>query len=151
MNSKTPRDALTVKPIEDGDISEVIALWQRCGSTRAWNNPAADIALARKEANATVLLGRSDATLAASVLVGHDGHRGWVYYVTVDPDHRSKGYGEQIMRAAEDWLRARGIEKLQLMVRADNPEVHAFYQSIGYFEQERVVFAKWLDGREPTP
>ena len=151
MNSKTPRDALTVKPIEDGDISEVIALWQRCGSTRAWNNPAADIALARKEANATVLLGRSDATLAASVLVGHDGHRGWVYYVTVDPDHRSKGYGGQIMRAAEDWLRARGIEKLQLMVRGDNPEVHAFYQSIGYFEQERVVFAKWLDGREPTP
>ncbi|TMJ23690.1 MAG: GNAT family acetyltransferase [Alphaproteobacteria bacterium] len=151
MNSKTPRHDLTVKPIEDGDITEVIALWQRCGLTRAWNDPAADIALARKEANATVLLGRSDATLAASVLVGHDGHRGWVYYLTVDPDHRFKGYGRQIMLAAEGWLRARGIEKLQLMVRGDNPEVHAFYQSIGYFEQERVVFAKWLDGREPTP
>ena len=151
MNSKTPRHDLTVKPIEDGDITEVIALWQRCGLTRAWNDPAADIALARKEANATVLLGRSDATLAASVLVGHDGHRGWVYYLTVDPDHRFKGYGRQIMLAAEDWLRARRIEKLQLMVRGDNPEVHAFYQSIGYFEQERVVFAKWLDGREPTP
>jgi len=151
VNSKTPRHDLTVKPIEDGDITEVIALWQRCGLTRAWNDPAADIALARKEANATVLLGRSDATLAASVLVGHDGHRGWVYYLTVDPDHRFKGYGRQIMLAAEDWLRARRIEKLQLMVRGDNPEVHAFYQSIGYFEQERVVFAKWLDGREPTP
>jgi len=151
VNSKTPRHDLTVKPIEDGDITEVIALWQRCGLTRAWNDPAADIALARKEANATVLLGRSDATLAASVLVGHDGHRGWVYYLTVDPDHRFKGYGRQIMLAAEGWLRARGIEKLQLMVRGDNPEVHAFYQSIGYFEQERVVFAKWLDGREPTP
>ncbi len=151
MNSKNPRHDLTVKPIEDGDITEVIALWQRCGLTRAWNDPAADIALARKEANATVLLGRSDATLAASVLVGHDGHRGWVYYLTVDPDHRFKGYGRQIMLAAEGWLRARGIEKLQLMVRGDNPEVHAFYQSIGYFEQERVVFAKWLDGREPTP
>jgi hypothetical protein len=22
---------------------------------------------------------------------------------------------------------------------------------IGYYDQERVVFAKWLDGREPTP
>ena len=151
MNSKTPRHDLTVKPIEDGDITEVIALWQRCGLTRAWNDPAADITLARKEANATVLLGRTDGILIASVLVGHDGHRGWVYYLTVDPDHRFKGYGRQIMLAAEGWLRARGIEKLQLMVRGDNPEVHAFYQSIGYFEQERVVFAKWLDGREPTP
>ncbi|HEX9590181.1 MAG TPA: GNAT family acetyltransferase [Bradyrhizobium sp.] len=151
MNSRTPSDALTIKPIEDGDIAEVIALWQRCGSTRAWNDPAGDIALARKETNATVLLGRNDSALVASVLVGHDGHRGWVYYVTVDPDHRFKGYGRVIMTAAENWLRARGIEKLQLMVRGDNAKVRAFYESLGYYDQERVVFAKWLDGREPTP
>ena len=151
MNSASPSHALAVKAIEDGDIAEVVALWQRCGSTRPWNDPAGDIALARKQANATVLLGRHDGALVASVLVGHDGHRGWVYYVTVDPDHRFKGFGREIMSAAEHWLRARGIEKLQLMVRGDNTEVHAFYQQLGYFEQERVVFAKWLDGREPTP
>jgi GNAT superfamily N-acetyltransferase len=151
VSSASASGVLTVKPIEDGDIAEVIALWQRCGSTRPWNDPARDIAVARKEANATVLLGRNGGTLVASVLVGHDGHRGWVYYVTVDPDHRLEGYGRAIMAAAEDWLRTRGIEKLQLMVRGDNVKVHAFYQSLGYFEQERVVFAKWLDGREPTP
>jgi hypothetical protein len=151
VDSTAPAPALSIAAIEDGDIAEVIALWQRCGSTRAWNDPAADIALARKETNSTVLLGRHDGVPVASVLVGHDGHRGWVYYVTVDPDQRLKGYGRMIMTAAENWLRARGIEKMQLMVRADNSHVHAFYQSIGYFEQERVVFAKWLDGREPTP
>jgi ribosomal protein S18 acetylase RimI-like enzyme len=142
---------LSIAAIEDGDIADVIALWQRCGSTRAWNDPAGDIARARKETNATVLLGRNDDALLASVLVGHDGHRGWVYYVTVDPDHRHKGYGREIMTAAENWLRARGIEKLQLMVRGDNAKVHAFYEALGYYDQERVVFAKWLDGREPTP
>jgi hypothetical protein len=142
---------LSIAAIEDGDIADVIALWQRCGSTRAWNDPAGDIARARKETNATVLLGRNDGLLIASVLVGHDGHRGWVYYVTVDPDHRHKGYGREIMTAAENWLRARGIEKLQLMVRGDNAKVHAFYEALGYYDQKRVVFAKWLDGREPTP
>jgi hypothetical protein len=142
---------LNITAIEDSDIAEVIALWQRCGSTRAWNDPAGDIALARKQANATVLLGRTDGVLAASALVGHDGHRGWVYYVTVDPDHRYKGYGRAIMTAAENWLRAHGIQKLQLMVRGDNLQVHAFYRSLGYYDQERVTFAKWLDGREPTP
>jgi ribosomal protein S18 acetylase RimI-like enzyme len=151
VNSNPANHALTIEAIEDGDVTEVIALWQRCGSLRSWNDPARDIALARKETNATVLLGRNDGALVASVLVGHDGHRGWVYYVTVDPDHRFKGYGRLIMTAAEDWLRARGIEKLQLMVRGDNAKVHAFYQSLGYYDQERVVFAKWLDGREPTP
>ena len=142
---------LTITAIEDGDIADVIALWQRCGSTREWNDPAGDIALARKETNATVLVGRNDGAVVASVLIGHDGHRGWVYYVTVDPDHRYKAYGREIMTAAENWLRARGIQKLQLMVRGDNLQVRAFYESLGYYDQERVTFAKWLDGRDPTP
>jgi len=142
---------LRITSIEDADVPEVVALWRRCGSTRPWNDPEGDIARARKGDNASVLLGRDDGTLVASVMVGHDGHRGWVYYVTVDPDHRFKGYGRDIMAAAEDWLREAGIEKMQLMVRPDNTQVHAFYQSLGYFPQERVTFAKWLDGREPTP
>jgi ribosomal protein S18 acetylase RimI-like enzyme len=151
VNTPATEDALTIKPIEDNEIAEVVALWQRCGSTRPWNDPAADIALARRGDNSTVLMGRCGGVLVASVMVGHDGHRGWVYYVTVDPDRRHQGFGRSIMNAAEAWLRARGILKLQLMVRKDNAKVHAFYQSIGYYNQETVTFAKWLDGREPTP
>jgi ribosomal protein S18 acetylase RimI-like enzyme len=143
--------ALAIAPIEDADIAAVVALWQRCGSSRPWNDPEADIALARQGSNSTVLLGRDGDTLVASVLVGHDGHRGWVYYVTVDPDHRNRGFGRVIMTAAEDWLRGRGILKLQLMVRPDNIQVQAFYETLDYDEQERVVYAKWLDGRDPTP
>jgi ribosomal protein S18 acetylase RimI-like enzyme len=149
--SASTHETLTIKPIEDADIGDVVALWQRCGNAQPWNDPAADIALARRESNSTVLLGRHDGNIVASVLVGHDGHRGWVYYVASDPDHRFKGFGRAMMTAAEDWLRARGIEKLQLMVRPDNSKVQAFYESLGYFEQKRIFYAKWLDGREPTP
>ena len=151
MALESPAPALAIAPMGDADIAAVIALWQRCGLTRPWNDPAADIALARKGPNATVLVGRDDSGIVASALVGHDGHRGCVYYVAVDPDFRHKGYGRVIMDAAENWLRARGIEKLQLMVRPDNSQVQAFYQSLGYLEQERIVYAKWLDRREPTP
>ena len=142
---------LAIAPIVDADIADVVALWEACRLTRPWNDPAADIALARKGSNATVLIGRDAGSIAATVLVGHDGHRGWVYYLAVDPDRRHQGYGRVMMDAAEDWLRRRGIEKLQLLVRADNRQVKDFYQSLGYSEQERVIFAKWLDGREPTP
>lgn len=142
---------LAITPIGDADLADVIALWRHCGLTRPWNDPAADIALARKGANAAVLVGRDGGIIVASAMVGHDGHRGWVYYVAVDPDHRGKGHGRAIMNAAEDWLRQAGIAKMQLMVRPDNTKVQAFYESIGYDEQERVVYAKWLDGRAPTP
>jgi ribosomal protein S18 acetylase RimI-like enzyme len=147
----TTTSALTVTSIEDADIPEVVGLWKRAGLVREWNDPTGDIELARKERNATILLGRQGGALVASLLVGHDGHRGWVYYVSVDPDHRSKNYGRDIMTAAEDWLRARGIMKLQLMVRGDNAGVHAFYESLGYYDQQRTIFAKWLDSRDPTP
>ena len=142
---------LAITPIDDADVAGVIALWRACGLTRPWNDPAADIALARREANATVLVGGDSPPIVASVMVGHDGHRGWVYYLTVDPDCRHKGYGRAMMHAAEEWLRGHGIEKLQLMVRPDNDQVQTFYQSLGYFEQERIIYAKWLDGRAPTP
>jgi ribosomal protein S18 acetylase RimI-like enzyme len=142
---------LAVADIADADVAAVIALWQACGLTRPWNDPAADIALARRGPHSTVLIGRDRDAIVATAMVGHDGHRGWVYYVATDPDRRAKGYGRAIMNAAEDWLRATGIAKLQLMVRRDNAKAGAFYQSIGYAEAQTIVFAKWLDGREPTP
>jgi GNAT superfamily N-acetyltransferase len=141
---------LAIADIADADVTTVIALWQACGLTRPWNDPASDIALARREPNSTVLIGRDGDAIVATVMVGYDGHRGWVYYVATDPDRRAKGYGRAIMNAAEDWLRAAGIAKLQLMVRRDNAKAGAFYQSIGYAEAQTIVFAKWLDGREPT-
>jgi ribosomal protein S18 acetylase RimI-like enzyme len=142
---------LAIADIADADVAAVIALWQACGLTRPWNDPAADIALARRGPHSTVLIGRDRDAIVATAMVGHDGHRGWVYYVATDPDRRAKGYGRAIMNAAEDWLRATGIAKLQLMVRRDNAKAGAFYQSIGYAEAHTIVFAKWLDGREPTP
>jgi ribosomal protein S18 acetylase RimI-like enzyme len=142
---------ISISPITDADVEPVIALWQRCGLTRPWNDPAADIAFARKGANATILVGRHAGKLIASAMVGHDGHRGWVYYVAVDPDLQGKDFGRTIMAAAEDWLRSQGVEKAMLMVRADNTKVRAFYDKLGYETQERVVYARWLDGRPMTP
>jgi ribosomal protein S18 acetylase RimI-like enzyme len=142
---------LAISPITDADVEPVIALWQRCGLTRPWNDPASDIAFARRGANAAILIGRHEGKITATAMVGHDGHRGWVYYVAVDPDSQGKEFGRTIMAAAEDWLRRQGVVKAMLMVRPDNTKVQAFYDRLGYDAQERVIYAKWLDGREMTP
>ncbi len=142
---------MRITPLEDADIPAIVDLWQRCNLARPWNDSAGDIALARRDGNSDVLVGRDGDSIVASVLVGHDGHRGWVYYVAVDPDHQGKDFGRGIMAAAEDWLRKRGIAKLMLLVRGDNTPVKAFYEHLGFDAQDRVIYAKWLDGREPTP
>lgn len=142
---------MKVASLVDADVPAIVDLWQRCNLTRPWNDSAADIALARRGSESDVLVGRDGDSIVASVLVGHDGHRGWVYYVAVDPDHQGKDYGRGIMAAAEDWLRAKGIEKLMLLVRSDNTKVQSFYDKLGYVEQDRMIYAKWLDGRPLTP
>lgn len=143
--------ALVVASAEDADIPAIVALWERCELTRPWNEPHADLVRARKKENSDVLVGRDGHAIVATVMVGHDGHRGYVYYVAVDPNHRKTGHGRAIITAAENWLRERDIGKLQLMVRPGNTQAQAFYETLDFEEQERVIYAKWLDGREMTP
>jgi ribosomal protein S18 acetylase RimI-like enzyme len=142
---------LAIAPMADADGDAVVALWQRCELTRPWNDPSADIAFARRGPNSDILVGRSDGAIVATVMVGHDGHRGWFYYLGVDPLLQGRGFGRAMTKAAEAWLAARGVAKAQLMVRAGNDRVRAFYEALGYGEQQRLIFAKWLDGRDPTP
>lgn len=147
MNAPAAVNTLAIAEVADSDVEAVIALWQRCGLTRPWNDPASDIALARRNANSTILVGRTDGAVVATAMVGHDGHRGWVYYVAVDPLRQKQGLGRAIMNAAEQWLRDAGLPKLQLLVRRENAKAGAFYRSIGYEEADTIVFAKWIDGR----
>jgi ribosomal protein S18 acetylase RimI-like enzyme len=135
---------LAFRPLGDADIGEVIALWKRCGLTRPWNDPAKDIAFARANVNSDVLVASLDGDVAASVMVGHDGHRGAVYYVSVDPALQNRGFGRQTMAAAEAWFGARGVWKLNLLLRADNAKVRGFYEALGYEVEPRLCMARKL-------
>jgi ribosomal protein S18 acetylase RimI-like enzyme len=134
-------DIRTATP-EDRDA--VIALWDAAGLTRPWNPPGADFDRALAGTTSTVLLGTDAGELVAVAMVGDDGHRGWVYYVAVPAERRGAGLGAAIMRAAEDWLRARGCPKVQLMVRESNDAVLGFYDALGYGRVEVHVLGKVL-------
>ena len=123
---------LAIADLDPAEIETAVALWEACGLTRPWNDPRADARLALAGETSTILAGRVDHRLVATAMVGADGHRGWVYYLAVAPDQRGRRLGEAMMRAAEAWVRARGMPKLQLMVRGDNAAAIAFYEAIGY-------------------
>lgn len=134
--------------IEDTEIEDVVALWQRCGLTRPWNDPRADIALARREPTSAVIVGReTGGPIQAAAMLGHDGHRGWCYYVAVDPGLRGKGHGRAVMAEIEARLIAAGVPKMQLMVRKGNAPVIGFYETLGFLEEDTVVMGKRFDGK----
>jgi len=141
---------MDISAIADHEVEAVIGLWERCGLTRPWNDPRADIALARRTPTSTVLVGRRAGVVIASAMVGCDGHRGWVYYLAVTPDARGGGLGRRMMEAAEAWVQAQGAPKIQLMVRRGNVATIGFYEAAGYRLEDTVVLGKRFDGRDWT-
>ena len=126
------------------DEEAVAALWRDAGLTRPWNDPHADFARAVTGPASAVLVARGADAIDGSVMVGCDGHRGWVYYLAVRPRQRGAGLGRALMAAAEDWLRARGAPKIQLMVRDDNDAALGFYEALGFERQKVVTLGRFL-------
>lgn len=134
-----------IGPATAADAPAVADLWERCGLVRPWNPPAADFARAIEGPSSAVLIAREADAIVGSIMVGHDGHRGWVYYLAVAPNRRRAGLGRALMTAAERWLRAENMPKLQLMVRADSAEALAFHRALGLQEQAVTVMGRFLD------
>jgi ribosomal protein S18 acetylase RimI-like enzyme len=133
------------RPATPDDAAATIALWHDAALVAVHNDPAADFAFALAGPSSTVVLATAGATVVGSVMVGHDGHRGWLYYLAVAPTRRRAGLGRDLVAAAERWLAARGVPKVHLMVREDNRAVVGFYERLGYADMPRVLMSKWLD------
>ncbi len=127
----------------------MIALWRDCGLMVALNDPAQDIALCRESGHGEIFVAARDGAVVASVMVGHHGHRGWLYYLAVRPAARRRGLGRRMVTEAEAWLCRRAVPKVELMIRESNAEVAAFWRRIGYAIEPRTVMSRRLDGKEP--
>jgi ribosomal protein S18 acetylase RimI-like enzyme len=135
-----------ITDLPDELFAQVVELWQETGLTRPWNDPDADLQRAMTGSTSTILVARDDAgSLLGTAMVGHDGHRGWVYYLAVQPSHQRQGVARALMSACEEWIRERGVLKIQLMVRHSNQDVIAFYNALGYVNGEVVVLGRFLD------
>ncbi len=65
--------------------------------------------------------------------------------MVVSKEYQRKGYGKELMNAAENWARERNIEMVRLNSGFVRPEAHEFYHAIGYCnEKEQIRFMKQL-------
>jgi ribosomal protein S18 acetylase RimI-like enzyme len=133
-----------IQPFTPEYEAEVIALWERCGLVRPVNNPRLDIQRKMKVNPELFLVGLIDGKVAATAMGGYEGHRGWVNYLGVDPAHRKKGLGRQMMQSLEEKLLEKGCPKLNLQVRTQNTEAMKFYERIGYKQDEVISLGKRL-------
>ncbi|HYP30313.1 MAG TPA: GNAT family acetyltransferase [Burkholderiaceae bacterium] len=135
---------MQIRPFEDSDAPAIIVLWESAGLTRSWNDPHKDIERKRSVQPEWFLVGTQDDTLMASIMIGYDGHRGWINYLAVAPAHRKKGHARTLMREAERLLEAVGCPKINLQIRTSNAQVIEFYKAVGYAQDDVVSFGRRL-------
>lgn len=135
---------MRIRAFQLADEAAVVALWERCGLTRTWNDPRKDIARKLAVQPELFLVAEADAAVVATVMAGYEGHRGWVNYLAVAPEHRGQGLGRALMQRVEESLKERGCPKLNVQVRTANAEALQFYRRLGYAQDEAVALGKRL-------
>lgn len=135
---------MRIRPYAAGDETAVIELWDKCRLTRPWNDPRKDIARKLAVQPELFLVGVLGEAIVATAMAGYEGHRGWVNYLAVSPEHQRRGLGKTLMREVEKRLMERGCPKLNVQVRAADGEALQFYRRLGYAQDEAVALGKRL-------
>lgn len=135
---------MQLRPFSPADESSVIQLWNDCGITRPWNDPAKDIARKLTVQPEMFLVGEIDGEIVATGMFGFDGTRGWVHYLAVAPGHQGESLGRQLMHEGERLLTDMGCPKINLQVRSGNERVIGFYAALGYSPDGTVSLGKRL-------
>jgi ribosomal protein S18 acetylase RimI-like enzyme len=136
---------MDIRVFRPEDESAVLALWERCGLIRPWNDPRKDIARKLAVQPELFLVGLADHTIVATAMAGYEGHRGWVNYLAVAPERQRQGLGRSMMREVERLLHSAGCPKINLQIRDTNAEAMAFYSALGYKRDEVVSMGKRLE------
>ena len=135
---------IKIRVFQDSDRSDVIDLWHRCNLVVPQNDPQLDIDKKLEVQSDLFFVGTISNRIVATAMAGYDGHRGWVYYLAVDPDYQRKQVGRRMMKKAEAALKERGCPKINLQVRTSNLAVIAFYERLGFSNDDVIGLGKRL-------
>lgn len=132
--------------LENAD--DIIKIWEECNLTRPWNNPNDDIKNAISNPTSTILLLCDKNCIIGTIMVGYDGHRGWIYYLAVAKKFQKMGYGKQLVLEGEKWFKEKNVPKVNLMIRNSNEEAKHFYKVCNYMESDVITMEKWLNNKD---
>jgi ribosomal protein S18 acetylase RimI-like enzyme len=137
-------ETLRIEAFRIEDYDRVMALWAagalplKPRGRDSRENIARQIELP----NVRFLVGRVEpgGRLIGTVLATHDGRKGWINRLAVDASMRRRGIGAELVRAAEAWLEAEGMDILACLIESDNPVSMQVFETLGYTKHEDIIY-----------
>lgn len=119
-------------------LNAVVELWRKCNLVVPQNDPVKDIEKKMNFQPNLFFIALLDGKVIGSIMVGYEGHRGWINYLAITPKNQRHGYGRKLVQKAINELKKMGCQKINLQVRKSNVKVIDFYKNIG-FKEDPVV------------
>ena len=132
--------ALSFREMTAADYDAAFSLWQRAEGivlSDADRRENFERFLARNPGLSFAAIDEGE--LAGAVLCGHDGRRGYLHHLAVDPNRRLRGIGSALAARCIEALAARGIEKCHIFVVAGNEAGKRFWARTGWQERTTLV------------
>ena len=135
---------MEIRKFKKDDRKQVIALWKAVFPDNPPHNEPDKVIDAKIAIDDLIFVAVEKGKILGTVMVGYDGHRGWLYSIAVDPKLRRSGIGRSLVNCAVDALTKLGCVKVNLQVRSTNSQVLAFYNAIGFAMEQRISLGKLL-------
>lgn len=149
---------MQIRSLQAKDYDAVMDLWQRAGlstlrprgrdSGEGFAHQLEIVETSQGRCSLQTALGLEiDNQLIGAVIATHDGRKGWINRLAIEPKHRRKGHAKQLIAAAEEVLRAQGIHVIAALIERDNQASLALFHQAGYQLHDDIYY---LSKREST-
>jgi N-acetylglutamate synthase len=138
-------DSIQPDDLGEADFEEIMSLWKRSGlSIRAEGRDSA-IAFARQMRwGVQRVVGlRAGGQLVAVAVLTHDGRKGWINRLAVDPAYRRRGLARRLIAEAERWFSQEiGLEVWAALIERENTASQALFEHLGYGSHDLAYVSK---------
>ncbi len=151
MRARSAPDRPVIRTMRPADIRPTLAMLADCEGVgmRSADSPAALRRFLRRNPRLS-LVAVHDRRVVACVFAGHDGRRGSLYHVAVDPGFRRAGLGRRIVTLALERLRAAGIEKVHCDVFRANRAALRFWRAVGWSRRTELARHSMVVSDDPN-
>ena len=133
---------MTIRAMTLEDYENVHALWMTIKgfSIRSIDDSREGVERFLQRNHGISVVAEENGRIVGAILCGHDGRRGCMYHVCVDPDYRLKGIGKSMVIFAMEALRKEKINKVSLIAFTQNDIGNAFWKEIGWTKREDLNY-----------
>ena len=131
-----------VRTMTIDDYEEVSLLWHKIKgfSIRSIDDSREGVARFLKRNPDSSVVAVEDSRVVGAILCGHDGRRGCMYHVCVDPEYRMRGIGKSMVVFAMNALKKENISKVSLIAFTKNDVGNKFWRCIVWTKREDLNY-----------